>query len=71
MYYPAGAKVQLAVGSTALIWRHPTRAGVIIKSQWKESPETAHNHKFRTEVAILNVLGKYPRITEYVLPQLS
>ncbi|KAI9747860.1 MAG: hypothetical protein M1835_001951, partial [Candelina submexicana] len=67
-YTPAGATDHFETGSTAKIWRHPTRAGVVIKSPATEPQDPSHKHKFRTEVNILKVLGAHPRIVEYLGP---
>ena len=63
-YTPAGATDHLETGSTANIWRHPTLAGVVIKSPATEPQDPRHKDKFRTEVNILKVLGAHPRIIQ-------
>ncbi len=63
-YTPAGATDHFATGSTANIWRHPTLAGVVIKSPATEPQDPRHKVKFHIEVHILKVLGAHPRIVQ-------
>lgn len=54
----------LQSGRSSNIWKHPTRPGIIIKSPRTEPPDEEAQHKFRTEVKILNALGDHPRIVK-------
>jgi hypothetical protein len=63
-YVPSGARELLQNGSTANIWRHPTRTGVVMKSPRGEPQDQSHMHKFRTEVGILKALDEHPRIVQ-------
>ncbi len=65
-YVPSGARELLQNGSTANIWRHPTRTGVVMKSPRGEPQDQSHMHKFRTEVGILKALGEFPDTSEII-----
>lgn len=64
LYVPLGATELLQSGSTANIWRHPKRIGVVMKSPRREPQDRLHLHKFRTELGILKALHEHPRIVQ-------
>ena len=67
-YKPPNVTDLIQSGSTARIWRHPTRPRVVIKSPMKrcwesiEPEELSLQCKFRNETQILGILGEHPRI---------
>ncbi|KAG9230115.1 kinase-like domain-containing protein, partial [Amylocarpus encephaloides] len=60
----------LACGTTANIWRHPTRARVVIKApvacSWESSESGELQKKFSNETQILEILGEHRNIVRYL-----
>ena len=55
----------LSVGSTATIWRHSFRPGVVIKSPSEDTTwDTSLENKYSTEGRILEILNPHPRIVK-------
>ncbi len=63
-YVPLGTTKCPQDGSTARIWRHPTRTGLVLKAPRTEPQDSSLIHKFRTEVGILKALDRHPRIVQ-------
>ena len=67
-YQPAHTRPysEIAIGSTAEIWRHETRPGVVIKAphSHEDMLDPSLQNKYRTEAAILQSLGSHPRIVK-------
>ena len=70
-YQPLHAKdySAIAIGSTAEIWPHSLRPGVVIKAPHSHEAllDPTLQNKYCTEAAILQSLGSHPRIVEYSL----
>ena len=70
-YHPAHTKPysEIALGSTAHIWRHELRPGVIIKAPHSHEDllDLSLQNKYCTEAAILQSLGSHSRIVKYSL----
>ena len=64
-YCPSGATPynSIGFGSTGTIWKHSTRAGVVVKAigSHEDLEDLTLQHKYKTEVAILRI---WARITE-------
>ena len=74
-YHPVQAKEDssMAIGSTADIWRHSLRPGVVIKALHTHEAllDLDLQKKYCTEAAILESLGSHPRIIKYSLAEAS
>ncbi|KAL8790509.1 MAG: hypothetical protein Q9195_006340 [Heterodermia aff. obscurata] len=70
-YYPVEAKPYSSVGkgSTAEIWEHSFRPGVVIKTphSHEDMLDPSLQNKYRTEAAILESLDSHPRVVKYGL----
>lgn len=67
-YQPPNVKDLIQSVSTARIWRHPTRPGVVVQSPVKccwesiEPEALSLQHKFCNEMQICEVLGDHLRV---------
>ena len=70
-YQPAHTKAysEIAIGSTAGLWRHELRPGVVIKAPHSHEDllDLSLQNKYCTEAAILHSLGSHSRIVKYSL----